>query len=147
MQTFGKLQAKLFPKYFALLSAACVICMGTIAFSPGALLPKSQAISLGMLAHPTWCTAATQVEPLSAGSIDLSAKLHPISGRQLSCYTLHVYFPKLRKHMDAFGKPYSRRLLWVFQTPESLQWMTLACCWEQWQLPRISLSTHDMLQV
>ena len=48
LQMFGKLQSKLFPKYFALLSAACVICMGTITFSPGASLPKSQTIALGM---------------------------------------------------------------------------------------------------
>ena len=47
LQTFGKLQSKLFPPYFALLSAANAICLSTIAFAPGSSLPKGQAIALG----------------------------------------------------------------------------------------------------
>lgn len=46
--TFGKLQSKLFPPYFALLSAANAICLSTIAFAPGSSLPKGQAIALGL---------------------------------------------------------------------------------------------------
>jgi len=47
-QTFGKLQSKLFPKYFALLSTAIAVCLGTITFAPGAVLPRGQLISLGV---------------------------------------------------------------------------------------------------
>ena len=47
LQTFGKLQSKLFPKYFALLSTSTAVCLGTIAFAPGSTLPRGQLISLG----------------------------------------------------------------------------------------------------
>ncbi|KAA6430083.1 MAG: transmembrane protein [Trebouxia sp. A1-2] len=47
-QTFGKLQSKLFPKYFALLSTAMAVCLGTMTFAPGAVLPRGQLISLGV---------------------------------------------------------------------------------------------------
>jgi len=36
-----------FPKYFALLSTAIAVCLGTITFAPGAVLPRGQLISLG----------------------------------------------------------------------------------------------------
>ncbi len=51
LQTFGKLQSKLFPKYFALLSSAMAVCLGTITFAPGAVLPRGQLVSLGEEAH------------------------------------------------------------------------------------------------
>lgn len=48
-QMFGKVQAKLFPQYFALHSAAIVLCMGTLAFGAGSAgLGRTQAIILGL---------------------------------------------------------------------------------------------------
>ncbi|KAL3135000.1 hypothetical protein ABBQ32_007951 [Trebouxia sp. C0010 RCD-2024] len=52
-QTFGKLQSKLFPKYFALLTTSTAICLGTIAFAPGSTLPQSQLTALGIALSTT----------------------------------------------------------------------------------------------
>ena len=46
-QMFGRVQAKLFPQYFATATAAVVLQMGTLAFGSSVGLPRPQLITLG----------------------------------------------------------------------------------------------------
>lgn len=46
-QMFGKVQAKLFPQYFALHAASLVLCAGTLLYGCGGL-PQAQALTLGV---------------------------------------------------------------------------------------------------
>lgn len=71
VQTFGKLQAKLFPKYFALLSTSTAICLGTIAFAPGSTLPRSQLVTLGEILN---CCCALYIASVTEPTLDV----HPI---------------------------------------------------------------------
>ena len=48
-QMFGRVQAKLFPQYFATATAAVVLQMGTLAFGVPLGLPRPQLITLGEL--------------------------------------------------------------------------------------------------
>ncbi len=46
-QMFGRVQAKLFPQYFATATAAVVLQLGTLAFGTSMGLPRPQLITLG----------------------------------------------------------------------------------------------------
>lgn len=65
-QMFGRVQAKLFPQYFATATAAVVLQMGTLAFGVPLGLPRPQLITLGepllseSLAHAPHMHAAPQ---------------------------------------------------------------------------------------
>jgi hypothetical protein len=59
-QTFGKLQAKLFPQYFGLSAACITFTIATLALGPG--LAKQQAIQLGKPVRdgPSACSKVAQ---------------------------------------------------------------------------------------
>lgn len=48
---FGRVQAKLFPQYFATATAAIVLQIGTLAFGTPAGIARPQLITLGELLH------------------------------------------------------------------------------------------------
>ncbi len=52
-QMFGRVQAKLFPQYFATATAAIVLQMGTLAFGTPTGIARAQLITLGA---PLWST-------------------------------------------------------------------------------------------
>ena len=65
-QTFGRLQAKLFPIYFAVVAATTLFQFASLAFGPGLLKP--QAVSLGVTFVATLANLLV-VEPLSTKSM------------------------------------------------------------------------------
>ena len=52
-QMFGRVQAKLFPQYFATATAAIVLQIGTLAFGTPVGIARPQLITLGELLHGT----------------------------------------------------------------------------------------------
>jgi len=52
---FGRVQAKLFPQYFATATAAVVLQMGTLAFGSPIGIPRPQLIVLGNHLFFLWC--------------------------------------------------------------------------------------------
>ncbi|EIE18790.1 hypothetical protein COCSUDRAFT_60092 [Coccomyxa subellipsoidea C-169] len=89
-QTFGKLQAKLFPQYFAVAIAAGVLQIGTLAFGVPGGIARTQSITLGV-AFVTSLANWLYVEPVATNLMFERYNLENAPGEKDSAKIKQLY--------------------------------------------------------